>query len=631
MATVARSDLRSDVPYYLLNFERALAWLAERYDDLLDGEEQAFLRAFAALPQASRALLVRMLMRQGTLFRASRLTYHEIGCPLLAAEPMTALGWIDTEPGLTLENLFALTTRPELLEIFAETIALIPGAKALRKADLLETLRPFYDGEGRGDCEGTAANWPERPLSAWHRTTSDRVLHVAVAPLCERLRLMFFGNLQQAWSEFVLADLGVFQYEKVPFAPSSRAFQQRADVEVYLALHACREALDWLPGGDAEPAAIDMLVVAVREIAISNAWLETRRAKLLFRIGQHCERRQNWAAALTVYADCAWPGARHRRVRVLERSERFAEAFALAGEACTAPESEEEAQRVARMMPRLRRKLGEPMVRVAAARPVARGTLVLPRPEDPMPVEYVTRDHLTCESAPVHYVENALINSLFGLLCWEPVFAALPGAFFHPFQRGPADLHAPDFQARRAGQFAACLAQLDSGAYRDTILRHWQSKAGLQSPFVFWGLLSPELVALALDCLPAAHLKLWFERLLRDIRSNRSGLPDLIRFWPAERRYELIEVKGPGDRLQDNQIRWLAYCVEHGMPVRVVDVRWAEAEDGVAADTDANAVEEIAAQGTIQAETDTTSPVAPHARAKPTATTPSRRATESPT
>jgi hypothetical protein len=28
--------------------------------------------------------------------------------------------------------------------------------------------------------------------------------------------------------------------------------------------------------------------------------------------------------------------------------------------------------------------------------------------------------------------------------------------------------------------------------------------------------------------------------------------------------------------LQDNQIRWLAYCAQHGMPVRVLDVRWAE-------------------------------------------------------
>ncbi|MFM0360655.1 VRR-NUC domain-containing protein [Paraburkholderia sediminicola] len=578
MATDAPSDPRSDVPYYLLNFERALAWLAARYDDLLDAHEHGFLRDFAALPQPSRALLVRMLMRKGTLFRASRLSYDEIGCPLQAVAPLAMPGWVDTEPVLTLDDLFALTTRPELLLIFADAIALIPGAKGLRKPDLLEMLRPFYqsdgEGEGVGECDerGTTAH----PLSTWHGQTADRVFHVAITPLCERLRLMFFGNLQQDWSEFVLADLGVFQYEKVAFAPSSRAFQKRADVDVYLALHACREALEWLPTGDAESEAIDELVAVIAAIETSNPWLETRRAKLLFRIGQHCERRQNWPAALAVYARCAWPGARHRCLRVLERSERFDEAFALALQAAARPESEEEAQRVERMLPRLQRKRGVRVARVLAARPVERNTLVLPRPDAPQPVEYVARDHLTCDAAPVHYVENALINSLFGLLCWEPVFAALPGAFFHPFQRGPADLHAPDFHARRAEQFAACLAQLDSSAYRETILRHLQSKAGLQSPFVFWGLLTPELVGLALDCLPAAHLKLWFERLLRDIRGNRSGLPDLIRFWPAERRYELIEVKGPGDRLQDNQIRWLAYCAQHGMPVRVLDVRWAD-------------------------------------------------------
>jgi hypothetical protein len=569
VANDARSDFRSDVPYYLQNFERALAWLATRYDDLMDAQEHAFIDAFAGLPPVSRALLVRMLMRKGTLFRASRLSYDEIGCPLQAAAPMAALGWIDTEPALTLDDLFALSTRAQLLEICAETLALIPGAKSLRKPDLLETLRPFYAGNSE------AQSGPQRPLSVWHAQTTDRVLHVVIAPLCERLRLMFFGNLQQDWSEFVLADLGVFQYEKVAFAPSSRAFQQRADIDAYLALHACREALEWL-SIDGAATAHEELVATVVAIETANPWLETRRAKLLFRIGQDCERRQDWSAALAVYEGCAWPGARHRRMRVLERSERFDEAFALASQAAVAPESEEEAQRIARMLPRLRRKRGEPAQRLPAARPVERSTLVLPKPETPQAVEYVARDHLTCEAAPVHYVENALINSLFGLLCWEPVFAALPGAFFHPFQRGPADLHAPDFHARRAEQFAACLAQLDSGVYRETILRHLRSKAGLQSPFVFWGLLTPELIAMALDCLPAAHLRLWFERLLRDIRGNRSGLPDLIRFWPAERRYELIEVKGPGDRLQDNQIRWLAYCAQHGMPVRVLDVRWTE-------------------------------------------------------
>ena len=559
-----------DPHYYLRNFQRALAWVEERYDDLLDGAERAFLQAFERLPLASQALLVRMLMRKGPLFRATRLVYAEIGCVLEAAQPLVALGFVDSAPLLTLDELFELSARPELVLMFPE----VAGKSGLRKAELLARVREgLHEGLHERSPEGGPERHSEtRRLEEWAPQTTDRVLRVTVTSLCDRLRLMFFGNLHQDWSEFVLADLGVYQYETVAFAPSSRAFQRRADVDVYLALHACREALDSWPVGES----LDPLLPAVDACRSTNPWLETRRAKLLFRIGQHCERQQDWPAAVEVYERCQWPGARHRRIRVHERSGDFDQALALAQMALVAPESEEESQRVLRMLSRLQRRLGQAPMKAARTQAVARSVLTLPRPAEPFAVEAVARDHLSSVDAPVYYVENALINSLFGLLCWEPVFAALPGAFFHPFQRGPADLHAPDFHVRRAVQFAACLDQLDGADYRQTILRHFETKSGLQSPFVFWGLLTPELLTLALDCLPALHLRRWFERLLVDIRSNRSGLPDLIRFWPGERRYELIEVKGPGDRLQDNQIRWLEYCVEHAMPVRVLDVRWAD-------------------------------------------------------
>ena len=44
----------------------------------------------------------------------------------------------------------------------------------------------------------------------------------------------------------------------------------------------------------------------------------------------------------------------------------------------------------------------------------------------------------------------------------------------------------------------------------------------------------------------------------------------------AQQRYRMIEVKGPGDRLQDNQLRWLAFCEQHQMPVTVCYVQWQE-------------------------------------------------------
>jgi hypothetical protein len=50
--------------------------------------------------------------------------------------------------------------------------------------------------------------------------------------------------------------------------------------------------------------------------------------------------------------------------------------------------------------------------------------LTLERPEDERSVEHVVLDHLSAaadEETLVLYVENALINSLFGLLCWSAV------------------------------------------------------------------------------------------------------------------------------------------------------------------------------------------------------------------
>ena len=545
--------------YYLLNFETALEWLAARYDDLCSDDERAFLLAFPQLPLASRALLVRMLMRTSPLFRASNLDYDEIGCPLEAAAPLAALGWVDTNPLLSLDEIFSLHTKAELAVI-------IPGlswALGVRKSESLSLQR--------------CCDHPARSYAQWRPEATDKALRVTVATLCDRLRLMFFGNLRQGWSEFVLADLGVFRYERVALEPSSRAFGSHDDVDVFLAMRAWRERLD-KSANSGETMPLEMMIREIEELACGQHWLDDRRHKLLYRIGQYCERRCDWILALASYANCAYPGARHRRMRVLEQCGRDREALDLALGAHQTPESEEEAQRLRRMLPRLRRKLG--LANESVCKPAApeRGDLVLERSSEQVPIEIAVRDALgepgEC-SVTVYYVENALLNSLFGLLCWDAIFAGVPGAFFHPFQRGPADLYSPTFYTARREAFERCLARLDDGSYQHAIRNTFVEKSGLQSPFVHWRLLTESLLEDALLCIPPAHLKLWFVRLAHDVRANRTGFPDLIRFWPAQRRYEMVEVKGPGDRLQDNQIRWLAYCSEHGMPVRVVHVRWA--------------------------------------------------------
>src|ERR1700710_1167875 len=98
--------------YYLDNFQRVLDWIGERYSDLLTDDEHAFLATFPTLPQASRALFVRMVMRKGELFRASKLVYAEIGNTHEAARPLAALGLIEDDPAVTLDQLFELLQKP---------------------------------------------------------------------------------------------------------------------------------------------------------------------------------------------------------------------------------------------------------------------------------------------------------------------------------------------------------------------------------------------------------------------------------------------------------------------------------------------------------------------------------------
>ncbi|MBC3372863.1 VRR-NUC domain-containing protein [Pseudomonas sp. SWRI92] len=537
--------------YYLNNFQRVLAWLTQRYADVLGSEELRFIEDFSALPRSSQGLLVRLVMRKGLHFRRNKLHYGEIGEIDLAVAPLLALGWVEEHADLTLVELFDVLLKQEVLLCLGH---LIEHPKA-KKTQWLQALSDH--------CS------QPQPFRDWCPQLEDRLFSVTVMALCDRLRLMFFGNLYQDWSEFVLADLGIFTYETVEFSVESRGLRSRQDINACFFLHQCQQAFE-----AGEP--LESIVTQVDSLVLDNPWLERRRGKLLFQIGQHGERIGDFALALRIYRDCTYPGARLRMIRVLERIGEYALALELGEAAAQSPQNGAEHQAVLRIVPRLRRKLGGPPVPRAMARAVERLDLHLPRVDPALSVEYCVQAHLHDEAAPVHYVENSLVNSLFGLLCWPAIFAPLPGAFFHPFQRGPVDLLHEDFHDRRAELFAACFAELEDGRYRHTIRRRYAEKSGVQSPFVFWGALSEELLDQALDCLPAEHLRHWFNRLLLDIKANRAGMPDLIQFWPQHKTYRMIEVKGPGDRLQDNQLRWLDFCHEHRMPVAVCYVQWAE-------------------------------------------------------
>jgi hypothetical protein len=544
--------------YYLQNFRSVVHWVTTHHADLLTPAEAARLQQFDALPDASQALLVRMVMRKGDLFRTSKLAYAEIGPAAAALQPLISQGWVDPQPALSLQQLFALLTRVDLAQ--ALHISLVQAG--LKTGATKQTMLAMLSD--------TAA--APAPLAHWCPEIADTVVALLCGPLIERLRLMFFGNLQQDWSEFVLAELGHQRYENVPFSPQSRAFQQRSEVDSYLHLQACRDRLD---AGDA-PADV---WPHIPQGQAPNPWLESRRARLLFSLGRMAERAGNSTLACQAYSRSAHREARLRRLRLEERQGEAEQVFDQVSTALQAPVDAAEQQGLVRIRQRLARRLGKAIARLPRPPAIPGIELVLSMPAQGS-VEMAVVAHLSRPGAPVFYVENTLLNGLFALLCWPALYAPLPGAFFHPFHAAPADLARDDFVARRQSLFNSCLVALETGDYRTRMFDTWEQKQGVTCPFIHWPTLTHELLELALDCIPPRDLHACFLRLLADLPGHRSGLPDLIQFWPTSGTYRLIEVKGPGDRLQDHQRRWLEFGMSSGIDVAVCHVRWESAAGG---------------------------------------------------
>jgi len=212
--------------YYLENFRRMLAWLSQRYADLLAPEGQRFIEIFSGLPLASAALLVRMITRRGDLFRSRRLVYAEIGCTHSAAVALIEAGLVEVQPAISWSELQRLLTRSELVAL----LEVSTPVRRFSKPQLVEHLQ--------GRCEAAQA------LSIWSSRTGEAVYRLSVAALCERLRIVFFGNFRQEWSEFVLTDLGIYRYETVSIDARARPFRRREEIDQFCSLYECRELLE---------------------------------------------------------------------------------------------------------------------------------------------------------------------------------------------------------------------------------------------------------------------------------------------------------------------------------------------------------------------------------------------------
>ncbi|PRW59254.1 fanconi-associated nuclease 1-like protein isoform X1 [Chlorella sorokiniana] len=461
-------------------------------------------------------------------------------------------------------------------------------------------------------------------LAAWLLQAAGPVLQLA-EPACEavgRLQRSFFLNEGQSLSQFLASDMGALQYPQYQVHRSHRAFGSRQELLDYeAALRHAGQLTDALEANDVEAA----------EQALQPAWaaLDANVHKQE-RDGTPAFLRQFDAGF--VYCSMATAGVSllERQKRYQEAIDRLHQ---LLGGACCLSRRGDWWTRLATNLVHLKRKnqaleqvetaladdwlsrgdrlgLQRRWLRLAKEPANAGGAprrwVVPPWAKaanwEPPEVRIVgwplnnttgTKSRFygfddaqcTVEELALQYYatedgggwqgvhsEGGIWATLWGLLLWDVLFMPVPDVFRTPFQTAPLDLDTPLFYPTRKDAIEECLGRISAGQAPAMLRSAWQQHRGVMCRGVNWERHSLEDLQLIAECIGGPGLAQVCRLLAQDHGGWSGGMPDLLLWHAGRRAARLAEVKGPRDRLSDQQRAWMAALSEAGLQAEVLKV-----------------------------------------------------------
>lgn len=524
--------------YYLDHFSAMMQLVSERYGDLLSDEDINFLTRIKKTSPTSLRLLVRLYMRKGPYFQSAKLTYAEI------PDTQSAISELLGNRLLTEDPICFAYEVAELVPI-AQSRILFDSHLKEKKADLVERLL-------ESDELKTFTNWG----------VTEQIVSPTDYDIYRRFQLYYFGSERQTLTDFILEDIGLFKYERYPLERDNRLFNDKNEIDLTIEIndlatefYLLNEAKDWQH--------LPQLAIQALEIK-PPATLHRRWHRLLNRIAFRLELNGELDLADRLFQTNDRPLARERRTRILFKKENYQAALNLLNKIKENPKSNQELAFYNRFINKLASKLSLPKLTIL--KPTFAETHRT-WAKTAGTIEQQACEHITgCE-----WVENTLPMAIFGLIHWKIIFADMPGVWHHPFQSGPTDLYDSEFTAKRQ-LLIENLHGETKDYWRTLLIEHLHEKQGIRNPFVNWNAVGIKLLAACFDSLTREQWLGIFKHLLTDLKQHRSGFPDLFQI--IEDDYRFIEIKGPGDKLQDNQIHWLTKFNELGIKAEVCYVRY---------------------------------------------------------
>ncbi|PLW16859.1 hypothetical protein PCANC_09423 [Puccinia coronata f. sp. avenae] len=202
----------------------------------------------------------------------------------------------------------------------------------------------------------------------------------------------------------------------------------------------------------------------------------------------------------------------------------------------------------------------------------------------PVTVEEIALQHYLTENPQWRgfHSETGILKMIFSLVFWDVIFAPVPGAFETAFQTAPLDMATDAFRIVRGPLIEERIRMIeDEGSaeiaarLRETYTREWARKTwavGIgQHSWERYTLQDLEEIVLCFS-VPAFVLisRVFFE----DWSVWTAGAPDLC-LWNLTRRLcKFVEVKGPGDKLSEQQKNWFSLLLKaEGIQVEICSVK----------------------------------------------------------
>ncbi|KAF7806971.1 fanconi-associated nuclease 1-like protein [Senna tora] len=503
-----------------------------------------------------------------------------------------------------MKDILNMLTVSELREIWC--IAKMSCSRGMRKQDLIASLLSTY-ADGLCEC---------LPTKVLDRIGSCIKISSKAEALMWRSERLFFLNGEQDLSAFLLVDMGKVKYPTYNCIISEPVFSNRSDLLSYEEAIEVAQIMDEaLEANNTElvlkcikiaeshvctPLPISESVDMVRHlftaswvhskvITLGISFLEQERRysdaigllKQLLNFSTHDLRRGYWMLRLSV--DLEHIGYIDESLKVAENG--LLDPWIRAG-------SRMALQRRVLRLGRPPRRWKVPSFSKSIMRKIPE-VYVQGRPlnsELGAKSRFYNEEGEQCgvEQLVLHYyagmggkwqgvhTESGIWLTIFGLLMWDVIFADVPNVFYNRFQNAPLDMGTDSFYTVRKSIIESHLHQIHNGMGEEFLIKSWETHKGTTCRGVNWDRHSLDELRAAVACVGGPCLASLCRHLAQDYKSWSSGMPDLL-LWRFHGEHsgeaKLVEVKGPRDRLSEQQRAWLLLLMDCGFMVEVCKVK----------------------------------------------------------